>query len=67
MFYRFSCLFPSHDRYDFTLKFDDYESAITVFTGADDDIVRMIEMDASFYQRGNIDRAPVSKPEGSHE
>ena len=53
---------------DFTLKFDDYESAITVFTGADDDIVRMIEMDAPFYQRGNIDRAPVSVPGGDdHE
>ena len=58
--------FSTYD--DFTLKFDDYESAITLFTGADDDISKMIAMDAPFYQRGNIDRAPVSVSGGDdHE
>ena len=39
-----------------------------VCTGSDADITKMIEMDAPFYQRGNIDRAPVSVPGGDdHE
>ena len=50
--------FSTYD--DFMLKYDDYESSVVLFNGGDDDIMKMIEMDAPFYLRGNIDRAPVS-------
>ena len=49
------------------LKYDDYESSVVLFDGGDDDIKRMIEMDVPFYQRGNIDRAPVNTPEDKYE
>ena len=52
---------------DFSLEFAYDRQEYPVCTGSDADIVKMIEMDASFYQRGNIDRAPVSKPEASNE
>ena len=45
---------------DFTLEFEFDRSEHSICAGSDDDIKRMIEMDAPFYQRGNIDRAPVS-------
>ena len=58
--------FSTYD--DIMLKYDDYESSVVLFDGGDDDIKRMIDMDAPFYQRGNIDRAPVSVSGGDdHE
>ena len=55
-----SDLFPSHDKFDCRQD--------SVCTGSDADIMKMIEMDAPFYQRGNIDRAPVSVSGGDdHE
>ena len=44
------------------------ECDVEVCHGNDEDISNMIAMDAPFYQRGNIDRAPVSVPGGDdHE
>ena len=48
---------------DFTLEFALDSRQDPVCTGSDVDIMKMIEMDAPFYQRGNIDRAPVSTSE----
>ena len=48
---------------DFTLGFASERRQDSVCTGSDADIMKMIEMDAPFYQRGNIDRAPVSTSE----
>ena len=48
---------------DFTLEFASDRRQDSVCTGSDADIMKMIEMDAPFYQRGNIDRAPVSTSE----
>ena len=53
---------------DYTLEFVCDRMEHPVCTGSDADITKMIEMDAPFYQRGNIDRAPVSVPGGDdHE
>ena len=53
---------------DFTLEFAYDRLEHPVFKGSDADIAKMIEMDAPFYQRGNIDRAPVSVSGGDdHE
>ena len=53
---------------DYTLEFVCDRMEHSVCKGSDADITKMIEMDAPFYQRGNIDRAPVSVPGGDdHE
>ena len=53
---------------DFTLEFSSDRRQDSVCTGSDVDIMKMIEIDAPFYQRGNIDRAPVSVSGGDdHE
>ena len=59
----------SYDDYSLMFDYDDArESVGSICTGSDDDISKMIEMDAPFYQRGNIDRAPVSVSGGDdHE
>ena len=64
---------PPSCRSDFQLEFIGmYDTEIcelrdsaeceVISTGADDDIVKMMDSDAPFYVRGNIDRAPVSAP-----
>ena len=61
-------VFMLADYDDFTGEFvENKRGDIHVCNGADDDISKIMAMDASFYQRGNIDRAPVSKPEASNE
>ena len=50
---------------DITLETSDYPREYPTAKGSDDDIKRMIELDSSFYARGNIDSAPVSTPEVS--
>ena len=59
----------SYDDYSLMFDYDDArESVGSICTGSDDDISKMIEMDAPFYQRGNIDRALVSVSGGDdHE
>ena len=53
---------------DFTLEFASDRRQDSVCSGADDDISKIVAMDAPFYQRGNIDRAPVSVSGGvDHE
>ena len=55
-----------YDDFTFEFAYDRLEHPVCV--GFDADIVKMIEMDAPFYQRGNIDRAPVSVSGGDdHE
>ena len=69
---------PPSVRPDFTVyMLADYDDFIGEFAenkrgdvsnGADDDISKIVAMDAPFYQRGNIDRAPVSVSGGDdHE
>ena len=58
----------SYDDYSLMFDSDSAREYAPIFTGADADIAKMIEMDAPFYQRGNIDRAPVSVSGGDdHE
>ena len=62
-------VFMLADYDDFTGKFcENKRGDVHVCNGVDDDISKMIAMDAPFYQRGNIDRAPVSVSGGDdHE
>ena len=54
-------VFMLADYDDFTGEFcENKRGGVHVCTGVDDDISKIMAMDAPFYQRGNIDRAPVS-------
>ena len=52
-------VFMLADYDDFTGEFCENKRG-DVCNGVDDDISKIVAMDAPFYQRGNIDRAPVS-------
>ena len=62
-------VFVLADYDDFTGEFcENKRGDVHVCNGADDDISKIVAMDAPFYQRGNIDRAPVSVSGGvDHE